>query len=88
MRPAPRPAPRVVPVKASAPRPCTLSPSAEMAMKYLVGPVPTTIRIDADGKQESRFSGTMDAETLCRYQAGKWKPPPKLDGKNIVSQFK
>lgn len=64
------------------------SASAEMAMKYLVEAVPTIVRIDADGKQESRFSGTIDAETLCRYQAGKWKPPPKLDGKNIVSQFK
>ncbi|CAB4177818.1 TRX_family domain containing protein [uncultured Caudovirales phage] len=61
------------------------SASAEMAMKYLVEAVPTIVRIDADGKQESRFSGVMDAETLCRYQAGKWKPPAQPNALNVVT---
>lgn len=58
--------------------------SGEMAVKYLIEAVPTIIRIDADGKQESRFSGVLNAETLCRYQAGTWKPPPAKKKKNIV----
>lgn len=62
------------------------SVAADLAVRYTISAVPTIIRIDADGKQESRFGGWMDAETLCRYQAGKWKPPKAAaDGKNVVS---
>lgn len=62
--------------------------SHEIALKYLVGAVPTMVRLDVDGKQESRFSGLIDAETICRYQAGKWKPPKQaVEAKDIVSQL-
>jgi len=39
---------------------------------------PTIVRIDRDGKRESQYTGVIDAETICRYQAGKWAPPRKL----------
>ena len=62
------------------------TPEQALAVKYRVKGVPTMVRIDADGKEESRHTGLIDAETLCRYQAGKWRPPPaKIDEKNIVS---
>lgn len=51
---------------------------AKTADRYLISQFPTIMRIDRDGKRESQFTGVLDAETLCRYQAGKWAPPHKL----------
>ena len=60
--------------------------SSALAVKYMVSALPTIVRINADGKQESRFSGWMTAETLCLYQSGKWKPPkPLMESRDFVS---
>lgn len=55
------------------------SDGAKFAAKMAVGSYPTTVRVDRDGNQVNRYTGVLDAETLCRWQAGKWVPPVKKD---------
>lgn len=55
------------------------SDGAKFAAKMAVGTYPTTVRVDRDGNQVNRYTGVLDSETLCRWQAGKWVPPVKKD---------
>jgi thiol-disulfide isomerase/thioredoxin len=49
---------------------CDPSPEMTLAKKSRVKSWPTTIRLDATGKEEWRYTGTMTAEQLSRFQAG------------------
>jgi hypothetical protein len=55
------------------------SDGAKWADKWNVKQYPTIVRVDAKGNQENRFSGVVSAEVLSLWQAGKWRPPRKLD---------
>lgn len=67
----------------------TDGPGMQMAGRFKVSTFPTTLRISDIGIIESRFTGVIDANTICRYQAGKWSPPPaKPDAKTFVGSQK
>lgn len=57
---------------------------SKLAGDYGVSTFPTTLRVTGPGTVESWFTGVIDADTICRYQAGKWSPPVKLDPKKFV----
>jgi len=63
----------------------TDGPGMQMAGRFKVSAFPTMLRISNLGIVESRFTGVIDSDTICRYQAGKWSPPPaKPDAKTFV----
>lgn len=55
------------------------SDNAKWASKWAIGNYPTIVRIDAEGNQESRYTGIVAANDLSLWQAGKWKPPRRKD---------
>lgn len=53
---------------------CDPSPELTQANAAGIKTWPTTIRIDANGKEEWRYTGTLTAEQLSQFQAGKVYP--------------
>lgn len=64
---------------------CDPSPELEQAQAAGVKEWPTIIRLDADGQEQWRFSGTMTAEQLSRAQAGTYDPTKGAAKTNAAS---